>query len=369
MNMQRKIGLMLATLILAVCQLLPFMPGALPVLADADHSQVAETYGAVTPDLVKKYGMVPIYPQDIQEGTYDVPVNSSSAFFKITDCKLTVKDGQMTAVMTLSSQSYLLLYMGTGEEATKAPASDYLKPEIVNGVSVFTVPVKALNQEFYCAAFSRKRKKWYDRFLLIDASTLPEGAVHVDLPDYDRIERGLEALERQENGGRAAESTEDVEKVAETYEAADAVNVDLPDGEYSVEVNMTGGSGRASISSPTLMIVKNGQAYAQLIWSSTYYDYMLVGDQKYLNESEEGGNSTFTIPIALFDGNMPMVADTTAMGDPVEINYNLTFYEATIGDKGLIPQVAAKKVLIFAAIVIIVGGIMNYFVKKKRKGR
>ena len=35
--------------------------------------------------------------------------------------------------------------------------------------------------------------------------------------------------------------------MAETYEAADAVNVDLPDGEYSVEVNMTGGSGRASI--------------------------------------------------------------------------------------------------------------------------
>ena len=116
MNMQRKIGLMLATLILAVCQLLPFMPGALPVLADADHSQVAETYGAVTPDLVKKYGMVPIYPQDIQEGTYDVPVNSSSAFFKITDCKLTVKDGQMTAVMTLSSQSYLLLYMESVED-------------------------------------------------------------------------------------------------------------------------------------------------------------------------------------------------------------------------------------------------------------
>ncbi len=369
MTKMKKVCFVIALLVLAAGQMLPFMPGALPVLADEEHGQVAETYGAVTPDLVKKYGMVPIYPQDIKEGTYDVPVNSSSAFFKITDCKLTVKDGEMTAVMTLSSQSYLLLYMGKGEEATKAPASDYLEPEIVNGVSVFTVPVKALNQEFYCAAFSRKRKKWYDRLLLIDAASLPEGSVAFDLPDYDRIVRGIENLERSENGGQTTKTNEDVEKAAETYEAVDAVNIDLPDGEYSVEVNMTGGSGRASISSPTLMIVKNGQAYANLIWSSTYYDYMLVGDQKYLNESEEGGNSTFTIPIALFDGNMPVVADTTAMGDPVEINYNLTFYEATIGDKGLIPQVAAKKVLIFAALVIVVGGILNFFIKKKRKGR
>ena len=66
---------------------------------------------------------------------------------------------------------------------------------------------------------------------------------------------------------------------------------------------------------------------------------------------------------------IPVIADTTAMGNPVEISYSLTFYEGSIGDKGLIPQEAAKKVLIFALIIIVIGAIINHFVKMKRKGR
>ena len=54
------------------------------------------------------------------------------------------------------------------------------------------------------------------------------------------------------------------------------------------------------------------------------------------------------------------------MGDPVEIHYELTFYEESIGEKGQIPQEAAKKVLMIAAAIIVLGGILNYFVKKKR---
>ena len=150
---------------------------------------------------------------------------------------------------------------------------------------------------------------------------------------------------------------------------AEPMEINKPDGEYSIEVNMTGGSGRASISSPTLFIVDDGKAYARLIWSSTYYDYMIVGGERYENETTDGGNSTFTIPVSKMDRIIPVLADTTAMGDPVEIEYSLTFYQSTIGEKGLIPQEAAKKVLIFALIIIVVGGILNYFVKEKRKGR
>ena len=67
------------------------------------------------------------------------------------------------------------------------------------------------------------------------------------------------------------------------------------------------------------------------------------------------------------DEEIPVVADTTAMGDPVEIDYNLTFYSNTVDDKDAIPQEAAVKVLILALIIIAVGGVLNYVLKKRRK--
>ena len=138
------------------------------------------------------------------------------------------------------------------------------------------------------------------------------------------------------------------------------------DGEYAIDVNMTGGSGRASISSPTLLIVRDGRAYARLIWSSTYYDYMIVDGETYHNLTTDGGNSVFEIPITVMDQAMPVIADTTAMGDPLEIEYTLTFYSDSVGDKGRIPQEAAKKVLLIALVILVAGGILNHMLKRKR---
>ena len=50
-----------------------------------------------------------------------------------------------------------------------------------------------------------------------------------------------------------------------------AVKTDLEDGEYSIQVELEGGSGKASVSSPTLMLVKEGKMYARLQWSSSNY--------------------------------------------------------------------------------------------------
>ena len=43
--------------------------------------------------------------------------------------------------------------------------------------------------------------------------------------------------------------------------------LNLADGEYTVEVTMEGGSGRASVQSPTELSVENGQAEAKIVWS------------------------------------------------------------------------------------------------------
>ena len=52
--------------------------------------------------------------------------------------------------------------------------------------------------------------------------------------------------------------------------------LNLADGEYTVEVTMEGGSGRASVQSPTELLVENGQAEAKIVLSSSHYDYMKV---------------------------------------------------------------------------------------------
>lgn len=149
--------------------------------------------------------------------------------------------------------------------------------------------------------------------------------------------------------------------------AGEGLETDMEDGEYSIQVNLEGGSGKASVTSPALMIVKDGRMYAQLQWSSSNYDYMIVNEEKILNESEEGRNSVFTVPVTVMDDKMEVIADTLAMGAPHEINYTLTFYEDSIGSKGQLPQEAAKRVVAVALAIIVGGGILNYFVNKRNR--
>ena len=104
--------------------------------------------------------------------------------------------------------------------------------------------------------------------------------------------------------------------------------MNLADGEYTVEVTMEGGSGRASIQSPTELTIENGQAQAEIVWSSSHYDYMMVDGDKYLPVNTEG-NSTFEIPVSVFDEPMTVIGDTTAMSVPHE-EYTLTFASESV---------------------------------------
>ena len=155
-----------------------------------------------------------------------------------------------------------------------------------------------------------------------------------------------------------------------TYAASadtNAMTIDKEDGEYSIQVDLEGGSGKASVTSPTILKVEDGHAYAQIQWSSSNYDYMIVDEEKYLPTNEEGMNSVFEIPVLTMDEQMPVIADTTAMGAPREIQYHLTFYSDSIGSKSQMPQEAAKRVVAVAMVIIVGGGILNYFVNKRNR--
>lgn len=139
----------------------------------------------------------------------------------------------------------------------------------------------------------------------------------------------------------------------------------LADGAYSVSLDMSGGSGKASVTSPTLLTVEQGTPIARIQWSSANYDYMIVDSTYYYNQSEEGMNSVFEIPVLCWDETMEVIADTTAMGNPVEVHYQFLFYQDSIGSKNELPQEAAKRVLYVAFAIIIIGGLLNYILKKK----
>ncbi|MBR5648617.1 hypothetical protein [Pseudobutyrivibrio sp.] len=341
---------------------------------DEYWSDVIEIQKDIRHREILKYGMTPIYGRDIADGTYSVDVVSNSKYFKISEAKLVAKNGKLKAKIKIPSMSYLYVYMGTSADAAK-DEDHWIDYKEVDDCTVFTIPVEALNKEIDCAAYSKARKKWYDRKLVFDASSLHEGACQVPIPDYDLLSDAINVYGRDDEAylsqidseATGTDDSGDSTEATMLHGTPKPAEVDYPDGEYSIEVNMVGGSGRASVSSPTWMIVKDGKAYARLLWSSTYYDYMIVGDEVFYNLTKDGGNSVFEIPIVAFDESFPVIADTTAMGDPVEIRYELSFYSMTIGPKGNIPQVAAKKVLIIALVIISVGGILNFIQKKKKE--
>ena len=62
-------------------------------------------------------------------------------------------------------------------------------------------------------------------------------------------------------------------------------------------------------------------------------DYMLVDGEKFLPVNTEG-NSVFEVPVAEFDKPMTVMADTTAMSVPHEIEYTLTFASDTVTASG-----------------------------------
>ena len=252
-------------------------------------SQVAGEADLATPVELDTQGLTPVTGAELLDGEYDIQVESSSSMFQIQAGTLTVKDGEMTAAMTMGGTGYLYVYMGSGEEAAEAEESAYIPfTENADGSHSFVVPVEALDQATSCAAFSKKKELWYDRTLVFRADGLPAQAYQTP------------------------------------KEQVTVQSLALEDGEYTVEVTLDGGSGRASVTSPAAVKVENGEAIVTLEWGSANYDYMVVEGEKYLPTNIQG-NSTFAIPLPCFDAPVKVIADTVAMSTAHEIEYTLTF--------------------------------------------
>lgn len=103
---------------------------------------------------------------------------------------------------------------------------------------------------------------------------------------------------------------------------------EVTDGTYTIEVTLAGGTGRAAVESPAKIVIENGEATATIVWSSPFYEYMLIGGTQY-NPIQEEGNATFEIPVVL-DEDMAVSASTIAMSQPYLIEYTLHFDSSTL---------------------------------------
>ena len=125
--------------------------------------------------------VVPAYAEigaaALNDGVYNIDVESDSSMFKVVDCELTVSGGKMTAAVTLSGTGYGKLFVGTGEQAAVAAETEHIPfTENAEGKYVYTFELSALDEEISVAAWSTKNSAWYDRKLTFKADKLPERA-------------------------------------------------------------------------------------------------------------------------------------------------------------------------------------------------
>ena len=312
------------------------------------YDKVASSADMTTVEEVGFDGLIPVYAEDIENGTYKVNVESSSSMFRIQSAELNVSDSSMSVALTLGSTSYLKLFAGTAEQAAASTEDQYIGyTESGDGV-VFEVPVEALDQPFSCAAFSAKKEMWYDRSLLIRADSLPPEAVHVAIADYEQLKK--DARDRQIEAQKSQSQLADL-----------AVETDLEDGEYEVPATLEGGSGKASVASPATLIVKDGKAFARIQWSSSHYDYMLVDGIKILPEEKASpeDNSVFVIPVTSLSGPMKVIGDTTAMSTPHEVEYTLDFELPGEGS-------GHRTIWIVLGAAVILGALLVWLIKRKK---
>lgn len=127
----------------------------------------------------------------------------------------------------------------------------------------------------------------------------------------------------------AQSSSASTEASAEASAAAAVDPSALEDGQYTVEVTLEGGSGRAYVESPMQINVIKGEITAVVVWSSPNYDQMIVDGVQYLPVPRTG-NSTFQIPLAELVDALPVQAETTAMSEPHMIDYTIHFDLSTL---------------------------------------
>ena len=284
------------------------------------------------------------------DGIYKVNnVVSSSAMFRVVGCTLTVKNGKMSAVLTLSGTGYDYLYLGTEEEAAKADKSLWVPfKEDNNGKYTYTVPLESLDKEIAVAAFSHNRQSWYGRTLVFHSDSL-EKIGDISNEGNGGTNGGSTTPSGSNNGSilkpNDGKAENESKYEADTSGATSKVNSStvLADGVYTPDrFTWSGGTGKVKIYCNKITI-QNGQVYATLVFDSDHYQYVKANGNTYYT-SKGGGTATVTIPIALNQNNK-ILGMTDKMSVAHEIEYTIFVYLAAAGNGTTLGGASANKQL------------------------
>ena len=315
----------------------------------------------------------------IADGTYQVNAEAGGKMFRVTDCVMTVKNGQMTATVTLSGQGYNRIYLGDVNNASDDEKNWILPDSLLAEQYTFRIPVEKLDEVMTIAVHTTKSNKWDTRTLTFhsegmtkiadsnngNASNGNNGSNGSLTPGGNNNNPGNgsngnnqgNAENNNGNSGTTGNNTTNNGKPDQESKYESDLNkstarvnstTGLKDGVYTPDsFSWSGGTGKVSITC-SKVTVTGGQAYATITFSSPHYQYVKANGNVYYPSAKTGSSTSFVIPVEL-NKNNSVVGMTTAMSTAHEIKYTIFVYIAEAAKANASARANGKEVTVIGA--------------------
>lgn len=315
----------------------------------------------------------------IADGTYQVNAEAGGKMFRVTDCVMTVKNGQMTAAVTLSGQGYNRIYLGDVNSAPDDEKNWILPDSLLAEQYTFQIPVKKLDEVMTIAVHTTKSNKWDTRTLTFhsegmtkiadsnngNASNGNNGSNGSLTPGGNNNNPGNgsngnnqgNAENNNGNSGTTGNNTTNNGKPDQESKYESDLNkstarvnstTGLKDGVYTPDsFSWSGGTGKVSITC-SKVTVTGGQAYATITFSSPHYQYVKANGNVYYPSAKTGSSTSFVIPVEM-NKNNSVVGMTTAMSTAHEIKYTIFVYIAEAAKANASARANGKEVTVIGA--------------------
>ena len=315
----------------------------------------------------------------IADGTYQVNAEAGGKMFRVTDCVMTVKNGQMTAAVTLSGQGYNRIYLGDVNNASDDEKNWILPDSLLAEQYTFQIPVEKLDEVMTIAVHTTKSNKWDTRTLTFhsegmtkiadsnngnasngnngsNGSLTPGGNNNNPGNGSNGNNQGNAENNNGNSGTTGNNATNNGKPDQESKYESDLnkstarVNstTGLKDGVYTPDsFSWSGGTGKVSITC-SKVTVTGGQAYATITFSSPHYQYVKANGNVYYPSAKTGSSTSFVIPVEL-NKNNSVVGMTTAMSTAHEIKYTIFVYIAEAAKANASARANGKEVTVIGA--------------------
>lgn len=315
----------------------------------------------------------------IADGTYQVNAEAGGKMFRVTDCVMTVKNGQMTAAVTLSGQGYNRIYLGDVNNASDDEKNWILPDSLLAEQYTFQIPVEKLDEVMTIAVHTTKSNKWDTRTLTFhsegmtkiadsnngNASNGNNGSNGSLTPGGNNNNPGNgsngnnqgNAENNNGNSGTTGNNTTNNGKPDQESKYESDLNkstarvnstTGLKDGVYTPDsFSWSGGTGKVSITCRKVTVT-GGQAYATITFSSPHYQYVKANGNVYYPSAKTGSSTSFVIPVEL-NKNNSVVGMTTAMSTAHEIKYTIFVYIAEAAKANASARANGKEVTVIGA--------------------